>query len=388
MSPISQDILDGLPHEFSVKLEDIRMTPAEFDAFCSSEPHVVRSLKGHCFEAWFDDLLTRAGYHCEEIGGDSLFDRRVNGKTLQLKTPYQRGTVDGVKVSYRMHKTHGPERFPDVLYRREDFADFLVGHRRGNDVLICPAANMPLKKEVQKKSPWPDYIADPTPFNWNCEWVNRYDLIGVDAKRISADESGDSLFFPAIARAVGFNDVYIVKAILNPRNFRVWQQNIVGSVREFHFKKWLTGQGFRLQTPAEARLDYRSRNKVDLICFRSGSIEGARIQVKGLTKSLCKGNIAGVETKNSHGRPPLRLYRRTDFDYLAVVVDPGVIPSLIATAKSVDQAAYNFVLVSARDLPLHPRSSMWASQFPGVEFLDDKYRFDLSRANFNDLSAL
>ena len=214
MSPISQDILDGLPHEFSVKLEDIRMTPAEFDAFCSSEPHVVRSLKGHCFEAWFDDLLTRAGYHCEEIGGDSLFDRRVNGKTLQLKTPYQRGTVDGVKVSYRMHKTHGPERFPDVLYRREDFADFLVGHRRGNDVLICPAANMPLKKEVQKKSPWPDYIADPTPFNWNCEWVNRYDLIGVDAKRISADESGDSLFFPAIARAVGFNDVYIVKAIL------------------------------------------------------------------------------------------------------------------------------------------------------------------------------
>ena len=372
---------DGLLQSFQSRLETIKMTVPEFDEFCSSQDYIVRSIRGHAFEVWFDELMSRSGYNCRIVGGDEVVDRVLNGHTIQLKTPYLRGTIEKQQISFRMHRTHGREKHPEALYLPAEFADFLVGLHPDGGLVICPATELTRRAALNPNLKWGEYIADPLPFEWNTPWLNRFDLLGVAKDRLVFLTTTTGTVLPKLSEAVGFGDAEIIKAIMSKENFRVWNQLIVGSVRQHHFMKFITRNNIDLKEPTE--LDTRGREKVDYVYWQKSKGKLLRIQVKGLTRGLCKGNTLGCETQCSHSRVPVRLYRRSDFEVLVIVIDPGVIPADTAEKLGVGRDEYNYLFVRMSDLPLHPKSTEW-----GDEFIRPVFRFDVREQNLNNVDLL
>ncbi|KKU85698.1 MAG: hypothetical protein A2667_00445 [Candidatus Wildermuthbacteria bacterium RIFCSPHIGHO2_01_FULL_47_27] len=366
--------------ELNVRLRQIRVTIKELDEFLATRPHIYRSLRGHCFEVWFDRVISEADYNITKIGGDTVHDRKLNGKTLQLKTFYIRGSPEkGRIVQFRMHKTHGSERYPDALYLPREFADFFVGLHPNGHVIICPRNNMPKRGEVNPKLKYPEYIADSTPFPWDTEWLDRYDLLGVRFKSgvptVSNRHKGK--LFPKLEKVIGFSDYEIVKSLISPENFRMWQQLIVGSIREYHFEKFASKLKIKLLHPKVLN-SARTSNKVDYVLK-----DMKRIQVKGVTKSLCRDDKIGCETFGSHSHIPTRLYKKSDFDILTIVIDPGTIPAATAKKRGIPADDYNFIFFKMQDLPSHPRSKEW-----GEKYIMPRFFFDARKARFNDPSVL
>jgi len=324
--------------------------------------------------------MARSGYDCRKAGGEDVVDRRLNGHTVQLKTPYWRGTVEGKSVSYRMHKTHGPETHPDALYLPNEFAEIFVGLHPKGGVIICPREKLSTRGQLNPKLPYPERISDPLPFDWNTPWFDRYDLLGIDREKLAFTEAPESKILPRMSKAVKYSDSEIIRAIMAPENFRVWVQLIVGSVREFHFLRFVEKNSFTLKEPAD--LDSRSREKVDYV-YEPKRGKPLRIQVKGLTKGMCDGNILGVETQGSHSRPPARLYRRDDFEILVIVIDPNYIPVETAKRLGVKPDEYNFLFIKMADLPAYPKTN----KFPG-EFIQRTFSFDVRKYQLNNIELL
>ena len=351
--------------KFNELLKTIKVSITDFDEFLSLNPHIYRSIRGHAFEVWFDRKMKERGVPITSVGGDNVVDRVINGNTLQLKTTYLNATIPEVTVAYRMHKTHGAEIKPHCYYKKDEFADYLVGAHPTKGVIICPRKYLPTRGEVNVEPDYPEYLADPMPFEWDTKWLNRYDLLGLnmtDYPTIIEHSKFETKYFPKLIAKIGFTDFDIIQAILDEKNFRIWYQLIVGTIREFHFAKIAKEQGINLNQPKN--LSTRENQKVDYLLD-----SGTRIQVKGLTKGMSSDLILGCETQGSHGRVPNRLYQRTDFDFLAIVIDPNTIPAKVAAKLGIITEDYNFVIVPISKLPRHPRSDEWQGEFIKSQFL-------------------
>src|SRR3989339_1600806 len=227
--------------KFNDLLKIVKINIEDFDEFLSLNPHIYRSIRGHAFEVWFDREMKERNVAITSVGGDNVVDRVINKKTLQLKTTYIKATIAGKMVGYRMHKTHGAEVKPYCYYKKNEFADFLVGLHPTDGVIICPRQYLPTRGEVSKKLDYPECLADPLPFDWNTKWLNRYDLLGVDIKdypTIVEHSRSETKYFPKLISKIGFTDFDIIHAIIDEKNFRIWFQLIVGTIREFHFYKF------------------------------------------------------------------------------------------------------------------------------------------------------
>lgn len=346
-------------------LNTIRINIKEFDDFLANTPHIYRSIKGHAFEVWFDRVMRERGVKVNSIGGDSVVDRVINGKTLQLKTPYLKATAAPKVFGYRMHKTHGAEVKPHCYYKKNEFADYLVGLHPTQGVIICPRKYLPTRGEVSKRLDYPEYLADPLPFEWNTKWLNRYDLLGIKVKNnptLAVHSESEAKYFPKLIEKIGFTDYDIIHSIIDNKNFRIWFQLIVGTIRELHFSEFARLHKITLNPPK--KLKGRGSNKVDYVLDN-----GSRIQVKGLTKGMCSNKFLGCETQCSHGRVPNRLYRRSDFDFIVIVIDPGIIPVEKAKKLKIISKDYNFVILPISKLPRHPRSKEWGNDYIKSSFL-------------------
>lgn len=346
------------------------------EKFILATPSVYRPIVGHCFETWFENLMSSLGVKCTPVGGDDVVDLKLNNKTLQLKTAYKNGTIEGKKVAFCLHKTHGLEKRPHNLYKPENFADFLIGKHPNGSIIICPRDKIPLNKEYPNRQ-WPEYLADPVYFEWDTEWINRWDLLGISKKvDISKIKPKENRLFKVLGKVVNLSDSDIVKTIMKPENFRVLEQNLKGSIREWYFSEIAKKEGIILTDPSKEKTT-RTRIKVDFIGPKL-----QKIQVKGRTKSLSKGHKIGVEVKGSHGRIPQRLYKRKDFDLLVVVLDPSTIPDSFNSSHLI-RGNYNFVVIPVKDIPSHEKSKVW-----GEDYLKDIYQFDLSKYKLNDFSLI
>ena len=370
-------------NKFNNLLKTIKISMQDFDEFLSLNPHIYRSIRGHAFEVWFDREMKERNIPITSVGGDDVVDRVINGKTLQLKTSYIKATIPEKKFGYRMHKTHGAEVKPYCYYTKEEFADFLVGLHPTKGVIICPRKFLPTRGEVSKKLDYPEYLADPLPFDWNTEWLNRYDLLGIkvdDYPIIAEHSKSEAKYFPKLIGKIGFTDYDIVHSIIDEKNFRIWFQLIVGTIREFHFANFARLHGISLNAPktSKSTLSTRGNQKVDYVLDN-----GVRIQVKGLTIGMSSDQILGCETQGSHGRVPNRLYKRSDFDFLAIVVDPGSIPVETAKKIGVNANQYNFVIIPMSKLPRHPRSDEWS-----VEHIKSSFLFRPEDVEYNQFELL
>jgi len=368
-------------NRYSTLLASIRVGVSEFDEFLSNSPHILRSLRGHAFEVWFDREMAGRGYLLDRVGGDTVVDRKFNTISLQLKTPWWNGTIENEVVQYKMHKTHGSERKPLCYYKKSEFADFLVALHPRNGVIICPKKKLKTRGEISSRLNYKEYIADPLPFEWDTEWLNRYELLGMEVAEppALADHTKEECsLLPKTILEIGFMDYDIVHAILDKSNFRIWNQLIRGSIREFHFGKFARRKGVKLFDPSRGELDGRERQKVDYLLQN-----GKRIQAKGLTTRMCGDRFLGCETQCSHGRVPTRLYKTSDFDYLVIVIDPNVLPVQLKKIQDINTEEYNFLIIPMSRLPIHPRSEEW--DHPRIK---SRFLFDPLQETYNNIEIL
>lgn len=300
------------------------------DEIITNSSEVKRTVKGHAFEIIFEKMLANNNIVCENVGGDGDIDLIVNNIPLQLKTPYINGCSDNI-VSYKTHKTHGAkselESF-DYYHKVSDFADYLVGlvSYEPFQVVIIPKSALP------RVDGHPEYIQSPMYISIkNGQYINEFDRIGIN-KVLNFPDSitfcGKNEVLPLSSAAMNVKSEYILEAIFRVENFRIWDMNIRGFIRERILHNLLT---YKQITRYPITITGLERAEKSDMVLRQNTNSYIRFQVKGLTFSGCKfcGRESRIdcETQLSRGRvndhpTQSRLYKTSDFEYVIMAVDP------------------------------------------------------------------
>jgi len=314
--------------KFSYLSKALDFSAEEFDLLIAENSPVLRTVKGHVFETFFDEIVSQTGNDSIGVGGDLPVDRIVNGRTLQLKTFTVAGTK-GHEVQYKTHKTHGAKselESLDYYHTIEEFADYLVGlvSYKPLRILILSKVELPTHPKSH------GHILSPFTLNWlNHPALNAFNRIGVDIEKAGGLEFDpkDELL-PKTCMILGVDDDVILNTILNRENFRIWDMAIRGFAREKAFEKFLEANGVAHLSSAST-LRHRADKADHAIQIQNGSY--LYFQVKGISTNNCKligaQSIVATETQLTRGRvndhpTQSRLYLHSDFDYLVIVLDP------------------------------------------------------------------
>lgn len=341
--------------------EVMLMTRDDLDRVIAEHSEVVRTIKGHAFEAVFDAMMAVNDVECVEAGGDTDVDRSVNGKDLQLKTPYIKGCKAGI-VSYKTHKTHGAKsqmESEDYYHKIEDFADFLVGlvSYEPFEVLIVPKGSLPTVPKYPGRIQSPMYLRIDDP-----ETNNNFKQLGVTKNMKFPSEvtaPGNNECLPLSGKLLKLKSEFILKAVFNRKNFRIWDMNLRGFIREHMLLERLKAEKTAVYPPSETGL--KRSDKCDFV-LKTLTCKNSRFQIKGLTWS--KTRFAGADTavdcesQLSRGRindhpTQSRLYRDDDFEYLIIAVDPPYSNTLSLEVFGKKDYAWKFYCVPMFELEKH-----------------------------------
>lgn len=357
----------------------LQITPNQFDHLLSDYSPVLRTIRGHAFESFFDLLLEAAGYQVQIVGGDDAVDRGVNGHTLQLKTPTV-AESKGKIVSYKTHKTHGAKsELESIEYYHavSEFADFLVGL-----VSYQPLQILLLRREELPTHPLDARrIASPFKVNWaNHSGLNAFERIGLDRARIEnvarllAHQQNEIL--PLTAQAVGVTSEIILNAIMREENFRIWDMSIRGFASEVVFKDFLEKANIKL---GESKSIARPRaDKADLSLWnKDGTLR--LFQIKGVSVRGCRfrgiESIVDVETQLTRGRindhpTQSRMYLTTDWDYLLLVITPELAERYQKEINAPANPEWEFYSIPVSKLVTHPNYSNRVKPHQNFRYVD------------------
>lgn len=340
----------------------MRITIDDLDHIIAHHQEVSRTIKGHAFEVIFDSMMAINEIPCIEIGGDTDVDRVINKYSLQLKTPYINGCSKGI-ISYKTHKTHGAKSQAESInyyHKAEDFADYLIGlvSYEPFHVLIVPKESLP------RVLGYPDYIASPMYLKTdNQQTNNNFKQLGIQKTmyfptNLLTLEANEIL--PISSKLLHLRSDYILRAIFIKDNFRIWDMNMRGFIREHILLKYLIANKIKTYPPNSIGLE-RS-NKCDLV-LKNRYNQFIKFQVKGLTwngTTLDNANTTiDCETQLSRGRvndhpTQSRLYKITDFDYLIIAIDPPYSNILSIHTFGKDNYYWNFYCIPMSQLRKHP----------------------------------
>lgn len=342
-----RDLLDFLKKNYST--EDINsislankikaiclfldLTINQFDELIAFNSPVLRTVKGHAFEAAFEKFIKMNGYNIVDVGGDTDVDLSINGYSLQLKTPYLAGTTDDF-ITYKTHKTHGAKsNLESISYYHtvEEFADFFVGLISYNPfkVFIIPKGQLP-KLHGNRKYIESPFCLSTSKFK---NYINKFTLLGLNIdSSISVNNTNNNELLPQSSKIIGVNTDIIIDTILRECNFRIWDMSIRGFAREITIKQFLKKTDI---TYSDKPLEYRNfrADKADLVLLTKRTKKPIFIQIKGISINNCdfskENPIIATETQLTRGRinnhpTQSRLYLEKDFEYLFLALDPAI----------------------------------------------------------------
>jgi len=331
-----------LKEKFESVIEIHNLDLSIVDKIASKDANILRPIKGVAFEIYFQKILINAVPNLKiEAGvGDSDIDLIVNGKTLQLKTIDAGSTVENKFVGVALHKTHGNEKRPHNLYSKTgNTFDYLVVLHPKSGVMIVPYS------EILNNNTYPNHLADPAKFVWDNEWINRWDLLGFNHlknKSLDTRISPKDSQLPFLSSTTFLQDYEIVEMMCRPEYFRAAVMGLKGNIKQHWFIDHLEKNGYKPLEPNEPYCKY------DVYLYDKNK-KIVRIQIKGTSKNMCdiSSNTIGVEVMGTHGQFPHRGYKKTMFDYVAIIVSEFQLPS------NYKDSGLHFVLIPMADLPLH-----------------------------------
>jgi len=336
-------IQDSLKKRFEQVIEVSNIDWSVVDSVAISDANILRPIKGVAFEEYFVKILKNVFPSIKIIdgAGDSDIDLTVNGFNLQLKTPVAQSTKEGIKIGVALHKTHGLEKRPYNLYSATNSTfDFLIFPHPQSGICIVPHNQIPQNKTRT------GYLDDPAIFQWNNQWINRWDLIGfqkLKGKSIDAKIMLKNSLLPNLSKETFLEDFEIVEMLCKPQYFRAAVMGLKGNIKEFWFIEEMKKRGLSISLPTKAY------SKYDVI-LKNNKKADKKIQVKGTSKNMCslsKEKI-GFEIMGTHVQFPARGYKRSYFDYVAVVISQDQLPKIYNLSDG-----FHFILIHSDDLPLH-----------------------------------
>jgi hypothetical protein len=378
-----QNINEGI--KLNALCNALQLEHSQFDNLIFHNSPVMRTVKGHVFESYFDELMVTVTEEVVRVGGDDAIDRIVRGNTLQLKTPYKAGTK-GTIVSYKTHKTHGAKSEKESLDYYHDtkhFAEFLVG-------LI---SYIPLNILILKKSEFPRHqkdcnkILSPFKIDWASHpGLNAWDRLGIKKTPPNNNilpNSNEKL--PQTSHFLGVNTNLILNTILSSENFRIWDMSIRGFAREVVFIKELEDRGIDIIPPSHTgreradKSDHAVRSKSDKKYYF--------FQMKGASVNNCrfdgKDSIVATETQLTRGRvndhpTQSRLYLASDFDYLVIGLDPSLTQEFdIEICRKNIRYEWQFFCIPTNSLERHHTIKRRLKSLQSFRYLDlKKYKID------------
>ena len=312
------------------------------DKLAMKDANILRPIKGAAFEVYFKKILQQhyPTLNIEAGPGDSDVDLTINGFNLQLKTIDSGSTKVGSSVGVALHKTHGNEKRPYNLYKQiTPTFDFLVVMHPASGIMIVPYNAIP------GNSSHSGCLADPAKFDWNNEWINRWDLLGfnnlknrtIDSRAIPSQST-----IPFISSQTYLQDFEIIEMFCQPEYFRAAVMGLNGNIKEIWFIDHLSRMNLNPIEPTENYPKYDVALKA-----KNGSL--IKVQVKGTSKNMCslESSRIGVEIMGTHGQFPHRGYKKTMFDYAAVIISEAQLP------VEYKGTGLHFVIIPMLDLPLH-----------------------------------
>ena len=340
----------------------LQLTHEQFDRLISENSPVLRTVKGHAFEVFFDTILTKNGYKVTEVGGDEAVDRIVNEKTLQLKTPTLSGTSRN-SVQYKTHKTHGAKSEKESFcyyHSKREFADYLVGliSYQPLRILFLHRDELPTHPKA------PERICSPFNVVWqNHPGLNAFDRIGIKKIKLPTTDSKidyDQELLPRTSAMLQLNSDVVLNAILRESNFRIWDMAIRGFAREIAFGDYLKVKGILLFDPSKSSRTRSDKSDVAVVHFASNKY--CLLQIKGLSTNNCrftgKDSTVAIETQLTRGRvsdhpTQSRLYLVSDFDFLIIGIDPCLTFKYLSEIDASPELLWKFYAVPTKELERH-----------------------------------
>jgi hypothetical protein len=337
----------------------LKIDEKTLDHIIADHSPVLRTVKGHTFESFFDLLLRENNIAVKEVGGDQAIDRIVNGYSLQLKTPTLAGTR-GNLVQFKTHKTHGAkseQESMDYYHHIDEFPDFLIGlvTYEPLKILVIKKENLPRHARDSKYIMSP-FVVDIT----KTTTLNNFAAIDINAKLSNNTTTvKDKELLEKTSRAIGITTDVIVNAILSRENFRIWDMSIRGFSKEVIFINKLKEHNIILLPPQTYR-QIRADKADHAVNLKDGKIKF--IQMKGVSTNNCdffaKDPIISVETQLTRGRvndhpTQSRLYLRTDFDFLTIGLDPSIVKICQSSIGNKNLYEWEFYMIPIHELESH-----------------------------------
>ena len=365
--------------------ESLCIDEKSLDEIIANSPEVSRTVKGHAFEIVFDKIMKKNGIECKDVGGDSDIDRSINGYSLQLKTPFVNGCSEDV-VSYKTHKTHGAKserESMDYYHRVSTFADYLVGLVRYDpfEVVIIP------KEELPRVEGEDDFIQSPMFISLkDRNYINQYERLKIYGKVFASKElvvPSENEILPLSSELMKIKSDYILEAVFKTENFRIWDMNMRGFIREKSLHNLFESSGINVYPTTVTGLERPEKSDIVLKNTKGNYV---RFQVKGLTLSGCVFNgtksVLDCETQLSRGRvndhpTQSRLYKKTDFDYLIIAMDPPYTNRFYKELYNTEKYMWTYYCIPTEALSKHHQYANRISSHQHIAFKDIlKYKID------------
>ncbi|MCZ6382454.1 hypothetical protein O4N80_01195 [Vibrio parahaemolyticus] len=343
-----------IDYKINILCESLGLNNLELDDLIYENSPVMRTVKGHAFETFFDHLILDMGYDVTEVGGDDSVDRIVNDITLQLKTPTMSGTR-GNFVQYKTHKTHGAKSETESVnyYSKvNDFADYLVGLIEYNPlkIIFIHKSELPLSNISR------EHIKSPFTIDWSTHpGLNNFSRIGVKQSNFTNNLLPSfNEILPKTSSFLNLSSEVIIDTFLKKENFRMWDMAVRGFAREKSFELFCIKNNITLYNPS---VTGRERyDKADHVIYRNGN--PVFLQMKGISTNNCcfdlSDPIIATETQLTRGRvndhpTQSRLYLCSDFDFLILAIDPPI--ASICRKRRITQT--EFYQIPTNDLDTH-----------------------------------
>jgi len=314
------------------------------DELVKTDANILRPIKGVCFESFLVKMIKRAAPQAIIVDGqgDHDVDVFVSGKSIQVKTPITQLLKNPKTVKVALHKTHGDESRPNNLYSisKQSF-DLLAVLHPVQGVLMVPW------NEIPTHSSWPGHLADPASFALDSEYLNRWELIGLDGltgQNIDDRTIPKDSELPFLSSVTFLEDFEIIATLCKPEYFRAAVMGLKGNLKEAWFASQLRDEGFETVEPVGPYPKYD-------VAYLSETKELVKIQTKGTSEGFCDPSELkiGVEVMGTHGKFPKRGYQRNMFDFLSIVVSEHQLP------VEYKGTGLHFVIIPVIDLPIHYR---------------------------------
>ena len=334
-----------IPQELKERFERVieikNINWASIDAVAQKDANILRPIKGIAFEEYLKKIIKKydSTINIEDGVGDSDVDLYVNGVAIQAKTQVSGVTKAGIRIGVALHKTHGDETAPNNLYPTDEPTfDILCVQHPDKGVLIVPFDQVPLNTK------WENRLADPAYFPWDSEWLDRWDLLNIDVPQgtqLDTREVPNNSQLPFLSSQTYLEDYEIIEMLCKPEYFRAAVMGLKGNLKEEMFIQHLKDSGITVNG------DTPTYSPFDALVYKGETVY--RVQIKGTSKNMCKlaSKEIGTEVMGTHGQFPVRGYKRSSIDYVAIIISEDQLP------KHEIVKEVNFIIVPVSDLPLH-----------------------------------